>query len=67
MITEIFNYQGKSYTVKLKKAAQSFSKQNVIDAQLLEAWRAALGCDQVVMNGDQFLFLVQIPDAEIEE
>lgn len=67
MITEIFNYQGKSYTVRLKKAVQSFTKQNVIDAQLVDAWRTALECDHVVMNGDQFLFLVGIPDAEIEE
>lgn len=67
MITQIYNYNGKSYTIRLRKSVQSFlTEQNIVDTRVIEIWRTALGCDEVVcVNRDQFLFLNRIDDAEL--
>lgn len=63
---QIYNHEGQSYLVLLKKSIQSFLEKDRVDMGAVDLWRQALNCDKVIfIDNNIVLFLKAIEQAEI--
>jgi hypothetical protein len=65
---QVYNHEGRSYLILLKKSINSFIEKDRVDMGAVDMWRQALNSDKVIfIDNNIVLFLKAIEQAEIVE